>query len=271
MLLPDNIDFAQSNKYILSIRLLPNGFYFSIHCPSNEEVFYQNNVAFGQNRNYLKSIEKIIFDYSFFSYNYKQIKVISVGNKTTLVPSDLYDKKSENSFMTFNYLNTKSHIIKNEILEANCVAIGDIDKSIYGFLSRALLNPKFINHLSPLIHLFYKLHNKKTAALFVNFNDGKLIDMVAFSKDKLILAKTFYANKPLEDSYYIQKTWESLQLNALSDNLIFSGKTDNHTECINTLKKVVSKTETLSMKLPYVIKTNKEEVPTEILSQLCEL
>ena len=93
MCLPDNIDFAESKKYILSIRLFPSGFYFSIHCPTDESVFYQNTVLFSANSDYLKSIEKLILDYSFFSYNYKKINVFCVENETSIVPNESYNKK----------------------------------------------------------------------------------------------------------------------------------------------------------------------------------
>ena len=271
MFLPDNIDFAESKKYILSIRLLPSGFYFSIHCPTDETVFYQNTVSFSAQSDYLKSIEKLIFDYSFFSYNYKKINVFCVENETSIVPNEFYNKKLEPNFLSFNYLYTKPHVTSNELLDHNSRVVWAIDKSVHSFLSRALLHPLFISHLSFLVPFFYEQHNKDEAALFVNFNDDKMIDMVAFKEDKLILAKTFYVNNPLEDSYYIQKTWETLQLNAQKDRLYFSGKTGNHNDCIATMMKVISYTENLSFKLPSNIKANKEEIPTEIIKQLCEL
>ena len=270
MFLPDNIDFAESKKYILSIRLLPSGFYFSIHCPTNETVFYQNTVLFSANSNYLKSIEKLIFDYSFFSYNYKKINVICVDNETTIVPNEFYTKKSESDFLSFNYLNPKLHAMSNELQDYDSRIVWGIDKEVHNFLSRALLHPHFISHLSLLVGFYYKQHNKDTAALFVNFNDDKMVDIVAFEREKLILAKTFCANNPLEDSYYIQKTWEALQLNAQCDRLFFSGKTASYSHCIDTLKKVISKTESLSFKLRSEIKSNNEEIPTEIIKQLCE-
>lgn len=271
MFLPDNIDFAESKKYILSIRLLPSGFYFSIHCPTDETAFYQNTVIFNAHSDYLKNIEKLIFDYSFFSYNYKKINVFCVENETSIVPNEFYNKKLESDFLSFNYLDTKPYVTSNELPDHNSRVVWALDKSVHSFLSRALLHPNFISHLSFLVTFFYKKHNKDESALFVNFNDDKMIDMVAFRADKLILAKTFHVNNPLEDSYYIQKMWETLQLNAQLDKLYFSGKTSNHSDCINTLMKVISKTENLSFKLPNDIKANKEEIPTEILKQLCEL
>lgn len=271
MFLPDNIDFAESKKYILSIRLMPSGFYFSIHCPTNESVFYQNSVSFSPNSNYLKSLEKLIFDYSFFSYNYQQINVIGVEDLATIVPNEYHQKRLEQDLLSFNVLNPKVQVINNEVEQLGCRVVWGMDLQVHSFLSRALLNPRFVSHLSVLMSLFYKRHNTNDKALFVNFNDDKMIDTVAFSGKNLILAKTFCANNSLEESYYIQKTWEALQLNAQIDNLYFSGKTVDHSECIDTLKKVVSKTENLSFELPNHTEINKEEVPTEILNQLCEL
>ena len=271
MFLPDNINFTESKKYILSIRLTPNGFYFSIHSPSDENIFYQNSVTFRPNSDYLKNIEKLIFDYSFFSYNYKRINVISVDNETTIIPNEFYDKRLEGEFLSFNCLNSKLRVLSNKVEGLDCKIVWGIDKSTHNFLSRALLNPYFANHLSFLVPTFHKLHNKSDSALFVNFNNDKLIDIVAFSGDKLTLAKTFIANNPLEESYYIQKTWEVLELDNQSDTLLFSGRTANHNECMDTLRKVVLKTENLSFKLPSATKINKEEVPTEIINQLCEL
>ena len=271
MFLPDNIDFTESKTYILSIRLTPSGFYFSIHCPSDETVFYQNSISFRPNSNYLKNIEKLIFDYSFFSYNFRKINVICVDDNLTIVPNEFHDKKLEPDLLSFNCFDHKLQIISNEIKNLDCKVVWGVDESIHSFLSRTLLNPKFVSHLSLLVPLFYRLHNNTTSALFINFNDDEMIDIVAFSGRKLILAKTFRAEKPLEDSYYIQKTWEVLQLNVHSDLLFFSGKTSNHSECIETLKKIVSKTKILLFDLPSSTKYNQEEIPTEILNQLCEL
>ena len=250
---------------------MPSGFYFSIHCPSDTTVFYQKNITFSPNSDYLKNLEKLIFDYSFFSYNYQQINVICVEDQATIVPLEYYEKRTEQDLLSFNFLYPKMQVINNILDQLACRIIWGIDKQIHNFLSRALLNPKFASHLSVLVPLFYKRHNKSTRALFVNFNDDRKIDTVAFSGKNLILAKTFCANNPLEESYYIQKTWEALQLNAQTDWLHFSGKIANHSECIDTLNKVVSKVENLSFELPHYTSINKDEVPTEILQQLCEL
>lgn len=269
MFLPENIDFTQSHTYILSIRLTPSGFYFSIHCPTDPAVFYQNSITFKSSEDYLKNIEKLIFDYSFFTYNFKQIIVIQVNNKFTLVPTEYYDKRFESSLLSFNFQSSTKKVLSNEIDKLNCKAIWNIDESHHNFLSRSLLNPQFINHLSILIPFYYKLHDKTNLSLYINFNDDNMIDAVAFSGKNLLFAKTFVAANPLQDRYFIQKTWEVLKLDAQNDKLFFCGRTANHKTCIDMMKKITPNSKNLSIDFPKELKINDSEVPTEILSQIC--
>ncbi len=268
MFLPDNIDFTESNKYILSIRLLPSGFYFSIHSPYYKTVFYQNSVTFKPNSDYLNNIERLIFDFAFFSNNFKKINVICIDDKATIIPSRYYDKRLEKDILSYNCLYPKSHIISNDIKDLNSKVIWSMNESIHHFLSRTLLNPKFVSHLSLLTPFFYRKHNHTNSALFINFNNENIMDVIAFSNEKLILAKTFRSNNTLEECYFIQKVWEELELDVQSDILFFSGKISKHAECIEMLKKLISKTKILPIKLSINTKENLEEIPTEILYQL---
>lgn len=269
MFLPENIDFTKSHTYILSIRLTPSGFYFSIHCPTDSTVFYQNSITFKSSETYLKNIEKLIFDYSFFTYDFKRINVIQVNDKLTIVPNEYYDKRFEPSLLSFNVQSPTKKVLSNGIDKLDCKVIWDIDESHHNFLSRSLLNPRFTNHLSILIPFYYQLHNKANSTLFINFNDDNMIDAVAFSGEELFFAKTFVATNPLEDRYFIQKTWEVLKLDAQNDKLFFSGETVNHDTCIDMIKKLIPNSKNISIVLSKDLKINHSEIPTEILSQLC--
>ena len=271
MFLPDNIDFTQSEKYILSIRLTPNGFYFSINCPTDQKTFYQNSIIFSNNTSYLKNLEKLLFDFAFFSHNFLKINVIYVNEVFTLVPKDYYVKREEADLLFFNFMKIPSRVMSKDVVELDCRVIWGMDEIIHSFLCRTLLNPSFLNNISVLIPFFYKLHNKSTSALFINFNNDDMIDAIAFTNEKLIFAKTFVAKMLLEDSYSIQKIWEVLRLDSQKDKLFFIGRTIDSAGCIETLKKLVINSSTLSITLPNGLEIKQEEIPTEILYQLCEL
>ena len=271
MFFPDNIDFIQSKTYILSIRLMPSGFYFSIHSPTDSTVFFQNNVLFSKNISYLKNIEKLIFDFSFFSNNFREINVIYVNDKLTLVPAEFYNKKLIDELLAFNHHSFENKVMSNNIDKLGCRLIWGMNAELYSFLNRTLLNPRFSNHLAVLMPFFNKLHDKTTTALYINFNDDEMIDAIAFSNEKLILAKTFQAKNSLEACYYIQKTWEVLNLDAHSDKIFFSGKTEKNKTCIDTIKKLIPQSKKLFVELVSELKIDQSETPTEILYQLCEL
>ena len=269
MFLPNNIDFTQSNIYILSIRLATNGFYFSIHCPTDSSIFYQKSTVFGSSDNYLKNIEKLIFDYSFFTHNYLRINVIQLSERLTLVPDEFYNKKLESKLLSYNFHHPIKKTMSDDVSYLNCKLIWEIDESHHSFLSRSLLNPIFKNHLSILTSFFYRLHNKSETALFVNFNDNDMMDIIAFSNENLIFAKTFVARERLENSYFLQKTWEALTMDAKTDALFFMGKTEQHSASIETHKKLISSAKELSIELPDGVKIKQSDIPTEILSLLC--
>ncbi len=269
MFLTDNIDFAQSEKYILSIRLIPNGFYFSVHCPTDPLIFYQNSITFNSKETYLKNLEKIIFDYSFFTESFLQINIIQVTDKLTLVPNEFYDKRYESNLLAFNFHRVNSLVLKNTLNQLNCQMIWEIDESHHNFLSRSLINPTFNSHLSILIPFFFRLHDKTKSALFLNFNDEDMMDVVAFTNEKLILAKTIIARNTLEECFFIQKIREGIKYDAQDIQIFFSGNIDNHIESIETLKKTIANFNQLNMNLREGLVFKQSEIPTEIVQQIC--
>ena len=250
---------------------MPGGFYFSIHCPTDSTVFYQKSLQFSENNSYLKNLEKLIFDFSFFSNSFREINVIYVNHKQTLVPREFYEKKLTNELLSFNHHNIDNKVIVDTIEKLDCKLIWGMDNEVHNFLSRMLLNPSFSSHLTVLVSLFYELHDISISALYINFNDDGMIDAVAFSQDKLQLAKTFQTTSPLEGCYFIQKTWEILKFDAYSDKIYFSGDTEKNRSTIETIKKLFPHSKELSIEIASELKINQSETPTEILYQLCEL
>jgi len=197
--------------------------------------------------------------------------VICVNNEYTLTPNKYYEKRLEEDLYFFNFSNPRVKVRCNKIEQMGCKVIWGMDNSLNNFLSRTLINPSFKIHSEVLISYFYHLHDKSKSALYINFNDYNMIDAIAFSEEKLAFAKTFSVNSTLEGTYFIQKMWEILKLDAQTNILFFSGRTDTYNNEIEDLKKLIPTSKNLPHALPTDLKINQYEVPTEILCQLCEL
>lgn len=93
MFLPENIDLAQSEKYILSIRLTPDGFSFCIFSSFDKSVFHFQETNFSKNLSLIENIKKTFFEVNFFSQPFQKALVTIVSPRYTTVPDAYFEKK----------------------------------------------------------------------------------------------------------------------------------------------------------------------------------
>lgn len=274
MFLPENIDFAFPEKYILSIRIIPDGFSFSIHCPTDRTVFYYKETYFNNKLSYNENIQKLIFDFGFFTQPFKATRVIIVSNQYTLVPETFYEKKKVNDIFNFNITKDKETVLSEKpekVAENNFYVLFSMDDELHSFLCRNLWNPIFTHHISLLLPYFSR-HNNETEEkrCYVNFHE-ELMDVCCFRKTKLLSANTYPVNGKFNALYFIVGVWEKLPMDQSVDFLYLTGNTESQKETVDTLKKLIKKVEILSFS-PNITVPKEEitSVPLDIKIQLCE-
>lgn len=270
MFLPENIDFAYSEKYNLSIRLIPDGFSFSIHCPTDSDVFYYTETSFNTNLSYLENIKKLIFDLGFFIQPFKTTQIVVVSKEYTLVPDIFFEKKKIKDIFNFNITNKKETILNEKIEKNNCYILFAMDDEVHSFLYRHLWNPVFTHHISRILPYFSQ-HNNETEEkrCYLNFHND-LMDICCFRQNKLLLANTYSVKEKFDALYFIIGVWEKLPMDQSKDILYLSGNIDSQRETVDTLKKLIQKVEILSFS-PKITLPNEEiaYVPVDTKIQLC--
>lgn len=272
MFLPENIDLAFSEKYTLSIRLLPGGFSFSIHCPTDRNVFYHKETAFGSKTSYADNIKKLIFDYGFFTQQFGETRVSVVSHRYTLVPEEFFHRKQADELFRFNVMDNDSGVILNEAIpKDHCHVVFDVDDEVHSFLSRNLWNPFFSHHIGYLVS-FFSMHDsdRDGKRCYANFHDN-LLDICCFQGKQLLSANTYKTSERYDALYFITGVWDKLPLDQAKDTLYVTGNTVNRKETVDTLRKLIRRVENVS----YPVKTTVSEpekatVPTDIMIQLCE-
>lgn len=271
MFLPENIDFAFSEKYILSIRLLPDGFSFSVHQPDDPSVFYYKKAAFGNKMSYVENIKKLIFDFSFFTQTFRETRVIAVSQKYTLVPEYFFDKSRAESMFNFNVQDGNGLVLHQQVPEIEGNVVFDMDTEVHSFLSRNLWNPVFSHHIQSLLSYFATHHaDFGGKRCYVDFRD-KFIDVCCLQSNTLLSANTFAVTDRLDALYFITGVWEKLPLQQISDRLYLTGNVNAQKEAVDTLKKLIRYVEILSFSPKTEIPdAEKPTLPTGLLLQLCE-
>jgi hypothetical protein len=271
MFLPANIDLAQTEKYTLSIRLIPDGFSFSIHCPTDKDIFCYKTTSFNNNLSYFENIKKLIFDFEFFTQPFKTTRVSVVSKEYTLVPEIFYEEKKAKDIFDFNITTKNETVLSDKVAENDFYVLFSMDDRLHSFLFRSLWNPIFTHHISQLLSYFSGHHNKtKEKRCYVNFHEN-LMDVCCFSQNKLLSANTFPINDKPNALYFIVGVWEKLPLNQSTDRLYLTGNTDSQKETVDTLKKLIKKVEILPFSPDITVpKEEISSVPLDVKIQLCE-
>ena len=269
MFLPANIDLAQTEKYTLSIRLIPDGFSFSIHCPTDKDIFCYKTTSFNNNLSYFENIKKLIFDFEFFTQPFKTTRVSVVSKEYTLVPENFYEEKRRKIF-SISTLRPKTRPYCDKVAENNFYVLFSMDDRLHSFLFRSLWNRFSPSHIATAL-LFLRHHNKtKEKRCYVNFHEN-LMDVCCFSQNKLLSANTFPINDKPNALYFIVGVWEKLPLNQSTDRLYLTGNTDSQKETVDTLKKLIKKVEILPFSPDITVpKEEISSVPLDVKIQLCE-
>ena len=261
MFLPENIDLAQSEKYILSIRLTPDGFSFCIFPPADRSVFHFQETSFSKNLSLIENIKKTFFEVNFFSQPFQKTLVTIVSPRYTTVPDLYFDKKKVKDIFEFNFHGESGRVLDNYIADGSYHVLFDMDEMVYSFLSRNLWNPSFFNYNAHLLPYFLNYAAEAgQKRCFVNFHD-EMISVICFSDKKLLSANT-YPNKDKFDALYnIVNVWEKQSLDQNSDLLILTGSLPDNKESIDTLKKLIKNVKTLNLGIP----ENYSHIPTDML------
>ena len=247
MLLPDNIDLSQTEKYILSLRISDTTFSYSIHEPRVNGDFCYRETSFANDSDILNNIQSIIFDYNFLTHKYKQTNVVFVSNNYELVPAYLIEKNKIRSLYNFTHNEKFTQILSSPTpIQNNTILFGANDE-LYKFLVRSLFNPQFYHHIDPILR-FVNGKNRIAAAqnkMYLHFND-QLTDISCYnSESKLLHVSTLSNENNNNRIYHILNIWEKSNFDQRNDYIYVLGKSidDKYQPIIDTLKEYIQNIE----------------------------
>lgn len=228
MFIPENIDLGQSEKYILSIRIEPTRFMFSISEPNHGKSFCLRDTTFSAGTSLLSNIQRIVFDFNFLTQEFLETNVIIVSPEYDFVPSAYINSQPKTEFYNLVHTDKAERVLCNGNEKYSCTNQFKIDEDVYEFLSRSLFNPKYVHHTSLLLDLFGDKSKSVSlvSKMFLNFH-GNLLDIVCYKHSKFMHCLT-YADQPASNlAYFILKLWEKYEFDQFTDQLYIAGKPES--------------------------------------------
>lgn len=233
--IPDTLAVDNSGKYTVSIRLRPDGFSFSGYQPMAANSFFFREINFGKGESFADQLKETFFAHDFFSWKYKQVRIITETSRYTLVPENLYNEKRKHEFLDFTLSDPGVFCLDNEWNEK--IVLYEMDSEVYEFCSRSFLDPKFYSHIVPQAMFFERdsLKRESVAQMYVVVRDGAA-DICSFRQGEMQMASSFEAGRQEDILYYILYLWKQLGLDQEKDLIFIHGKADACNRVIELLR-----------------------------------
>lgn len=240
MFLPSFVDLEHSEKYILSMRIAPKGFMFSISDPINVRNYCLRETSFAVESSLTENIKRIVFELNFLTQQFKQTNVVVVSTQYDLVPNEYFDNKEKNEYygLIHSSHNDPKHVLLRENVSQQNTTLFGLEEEVYEFLSRSLFEAHFYHHTNLLTTLFEsKIRNTETKKMFVNFH-APFLDIFVFDGMRLEHCLSYEDEAINNQLFYILKIWEQCGLDQLHDRLYVAGNADK--ELLYTIQQYIS-------------------------------
>lgn len=227
---------------ILSIRLSTDGFSFSIHSSLQDEAVSYVKKEIEPSLSLTANLKQAFRDTELLGPEYRQVNVLMVGKRFTLVPLEMFE--DDRAEMLFHHNHTKKEnetVHFNTLKKSNAVVVFGMDKSAFQFLTEQYPEAKFYSQASPLIEYFSvksKLGNNRKMYACVR---GDAVDVFCFERGHLMLANSFDCKETPDRIYYLLYLWKQLQLDQERDELHLTGLLADKENLVQGLRKFIAK------------------------------
>ncbi len=240
--LDETLDINTTQSYHLSIQVSLNGFSFSILDTVRNKFVALKNYPFDKQKGVPEDQLKDIFKKDeFLSREYKSSSYIFITDKSTLVPSPLFNKEKIKEYLMFNHpLGEHDKIFYNQIKNAGTYTVYSIPVTICEILDKQFPGIRSYHQSVPFIEQIL-LKNQPAGfeySAFIHVTPG-IFDIAVSQSKKLILYNQFRYRNENDFIYFVLNIFEQLKLNPEKTLLLLSGEITKTSKYYESVKKYI--------------------------------
>jgi hypothetical protein len=231
----ENIDLSQSERFILTIRVHPEQFSFSLHNPADTASCFHYSIEKDKQLSALSSFKEAYFDNEFFALTYKKIYIINHTPVFTYIPSIIFEDKDKDAYLNFLFMEKSGKSLFHQLKTQEITILHVMPDDVYDFFQRTFLEGEIIHHTAPLIAYFHsERHTINQKKMVVNWQNNGM-DIFCFSRETFLLGNHFTCGNLSDAVYYILFIWKQLKFNQMDDFLYIIGDTKLKKDLIENL------------------------------------
>ena len=271
--IPDTLTVDNAGKYIVSIRLWPDGLSFSGYEPSVSGSFFHRETEFDRTISLSAAVKDFFFAHEFLAWPYGRVHVICAFSPYTIIPDAYFLEEKKKELLDFNLSVPSAACLTDSLKEEKATLAFGVDVEVYEFLSRSLSSPHFTHAMVPLLDFWKKRSRLSRVGRMYAVIERKRMDIACFGAGgDLLFANTFRVGQLNDILYYILYVWKQVGLNPRIDELYLSVEPLLRRRIFEALKIYLSCTQLMEMPAEaYLLGTEVAKAPLDLISLLlCE-
>jgi len=213
-----SLNFSTPEKYILSIRISPDGFSFSILDGLKSKFVGFHSFTFGTADSSIKLCKEIDFIYEnnkWLQGDFRKVFVLIETPKSTLIPEPLFEASEKELYLKFNHtINSYEQIVVDFLKNVDAYNVFAIPDCLKYRIQKYYKRYKIVHYSTPLIESLL-INNKNInldKTVFLNMRE-KNMDIVILKDQRLRYFNSFHYQSKEDILYYLLFVLEQLGYN----------------------------------------------------------
>lgn len=197
----------------------------------------------------LKAIEAAIYDHQLLG-DFREVRIVVDSSHFVLLPPEFSADdtagtdglSSVQTALEAAFGSIEGDMGFCQLKRCNAAIAYEMPKGLTAFLERTYFQPRIVHRLYTLCEHYSRTNaDSEVARMHINFDaDGTGMDMVVFSKGRLMLANSFCFASTADAVFYMLHAWESLKLDAKADEIQITGNRTVRDEVMPKLREYVN-------------------------------
>lgn len=250
----NQLDFSKSDQYILSIRLMADGFSFSIFDTTTKKYYLQEEKTDGS-LSLTANIKRLFQELDFLNYSYLQKRVIFTGRRYILLPLELFEDEQRKTIFYHSHIKKENETIRYDIVkENNLVVLYGIDTSAYKHLKQWNKNIIISSQISIFIEQLIDINRTEDKKqMYIDLHKNR-IDILSFDQGALLNINSFTIQSSADILYYSLYVWKQLDFDQQTDEYFFLSDSTVIQQAIPELKKYIKTVNIFPYTIPFDFK-----------------
>lgn len=198
-----SFDLNQTHDYILSIRISPDGFSFSvIHAHENRFLAFKSTpIKISHEKFITRRFAEWLDSEEITGKNFRQTGIIIYTEKFTLVPEAFFVRKKSAGILQNLFENTiPTTVLDNQLKKADARLLFSVPTQLNQLLQERFENAPILHPLQQIATNFFPEGNDPRVVLYLT---SQSFCLLLFRNSRLIFANSFVVSAPADIAYFV--------------------------------------------------------------------